>query len=155
MTTVCFAALGTDQFRKERDMTANPRLLAAIRRRRRRRLPAAAGRLSAPGSPATAGRRVPATAARRLSAAAAGQLSAASAQRRLPAAPAQADRVSAAPAPRVAALPKEAYTPWFTRVLAWLIDSLPAVHRPGIGQGIAIGTGDNACVSTGRTSYGI
>ncbi|AFM18807.1 hypothetical protein Mycch_4085 [Mycolicibacterium chubuense NBB4] len=48
-----------------------------------------------------------------------------------------------APAP---VLPKEAYTPWFTRVLAWFIDNIPVFIIVGIAQGIAILTGDNNCV---------
>ncbi|BBY31432.1 RDD family protein [Mycolicibacterium sediminis] len=51
-------------------------------------------------------------------------------------------------------LPKESYTPWFTRVLAWIIDTLPAAILAGIGQGIAIATGDNDCV-TSSTGYEI
>lgn len=47
-------------------------------------------------------------------------------------------------APGVAGmLPKEAYTPWLTRVLAYLIDSAPAAVLFGIGQAFAT----NDCVS--------
>jgi uncharacterized RDD family membrane protein YckC len=46
-------------------------------------------------------------------------------------------------------LPPDAYTPWFTRVLAWLIDSIPIFIVMGIGQGIAIATGENVCTSAG------
>jgi len=54
------------------------------------------------------------------------------------------------------ALPKEAYTPWLTRVLAWLIDIVPVVIVVGIAQGIAISTGDNVCVSNGgQYDYGV
>ena len=58
------------------------------------------------------------------------------------------------PGAPVATLPKESYTPWFTRVLAFLIDALPSALLVGIGQGIAIATGDNDCV-TGSTGYDI
>ena len=39
------------------------------------------------------------------------------------------------------ALPKEAYTSWVTRVLAWLIDSVPIFVVVGIGQGISVADG--------------
>ncbi len=41
------------------------------------------------------------------------------------------------------ALPKEAYTPWFTRVLAWVIDGLPAGVLVGVGQFL----GTSSCIS--------
>lgn len=47
------------------------------------------------------------------------------------------------------ALPKESYTPWLTRVAAWFIDYIPVFIIAGIGQGIAVLTGDNNCVTTG------
>jgi len=50
---------------------------------------------------------------------------------------------SVAPGP---ALPPDAYTPWLTRVLAWLIDNVPAFIVLGIGYGVAFGTADNRCV---------
>jgi uncharacterized RDD family membrane protein YckC len=56
------------------------------------------------------------------------------------------------PAPG-AALPKEAYTPWFTRVLGYVIDVLPAAVVIGIGAGIAFGTADNQCTSGGGYDY--
>jgi uncharacterized RDD family membrane protein YckC len=46
------------------------------------------------------------------------------------------------------ALSPDSYTPWFTRVLAWLIDSIPIFIVVGIGQGIAIATGENVCTSS-------
>src|SRR5215203_1646608 len=53
-------------------------------------------------------------------------------------------------------LPKEAYTPWFTRVLGYLIDIVPAAVVIGIGAGIAFGTADNECVSNaGEYDYGV
>ncbi|MCV7224577.1 RDD family protein [Mycolicibacterium komossense] len=45
-------------------------------------------------------------------------------------------------------MPKSAYTSWFTRVIASLIDSVPVVILIGIGIGVAIVTGDNTCVTT-------
>jgi uncharacterized RDD family membrane protein YckC len=54
------------------------------------------------------------------------------------------------------ALPKEAYTPWIKRVAAWFIDWLPAGIISGIGQGIAFGTADNNCTSSGgEYDYGV
>jgi uncharacterized RDD family membrane protein YckC len=52
-----------------------------------------------------------------------------------------------APAGPGPALPKEAYTPWFTRVLAWLIDSIPIFVVYGIGYLVLIGTQEKACVT--------
>jgi uncharacterized RDD family membrane protein YckC len=46
------------------------------------------------------------------------------------------------------ALPQDSYTPWITRVLAWLIDSIPIFVVVGIGQGIAIASADNVCTSS-------
>jgi uncharacterized RDD family membrane protein YckC len=51
-------------------------------------------------------------------------------------------------------LPKDAYTSWFTRVLAWIIDVLPVVVVQGIGQSFAVATGDNQCVSD-EVGYGV
>src|ERR1700741_3058161 len=51
------------------------------------------------------------------------------------------------PAGPVAALPKEAYTPWFTRVLAALIDSIPIIIVYGIGYLLYIGTSETACIT--------
>jgi uncharacterized RDD family membrane protein YckC len=45
------------------------------------------------------------------------------------------------------ALPKEAYTPWLTRVLAWLIDFIPVAILEGIGYGLLFGTQETACVT--------
>jgi uncharacterized RDD family membrane protein YckC len=50
-------------------------------------------------------------------------------------------------------LPKEAYTPWFTRVLGYVIDIIPAAVVIGIGAGIAFGTADNQCTSNGGGQY--
>jgi uncharacterized RDD family membrane protein YckC len=45
------------------------------------------------------------------------------------------------------ALPKEAYTPWLTRVLAWLIDFIPVAILEGIGYGLLLGTRETACIT--------
>ncbi|MEZ0365290.1 RDD family protein [Mycobacterium sp. pUA109] len=45
-------------------------------------------------------------------------------------------------------LPKEAYTPWFTRVVAFIIDGLPIFVLIAIAYGIAFGTGENVCVGS-------
>ncbi|MCW2628766.1 RDD family protein [Mycobacterium sp.] len=45
------------------------------------------------------------------------------------------------------ALPKEAYTPWLTRVLAWLIDFVPVFIVEGIGWAILMGTQETACIT--------
>jgi uncharacterized RDD family membrane protein YckC len=53
-------------------------------------------------------------------------------------------------------LPKEAYTPWITRVIGYLIDIVPALVVGGIGAGIAFGTASNECVSNGgQNDYGV
>jgi uncharacterized RDD family membrane protein YckC len=53
-------------------------------------------------------------------------------------------------------LPKEAYTPWFTRVLGYVVDIVPAAVVIGIGAGIAFGTADNQCTSgSGDYDYGV
>ena len=53
------------------------------------------------------------------------------------------------PAPPAAgpALPAEAYTPWVTRVLAWLIDFIPVAILEGIGWGLLVGTRETACIT--------
>ncbi|KUI20141.1 hypothetical protein AU193_16380 [Mycobacterium sp. GA-1285] len=51
------------------------------------------------------------------------------------------------PAQPVQALPKEAYTPWFTRVLAWLVDSIPMFILWGIGYALLLGTQETVCVT--------
>lgn len=58
-----------------------------------------------------------------------------------------------APAP---AVPKEAYTPWHTRVLAYLIDSAPVALLVGAGQAVMFGTADNECITdTSGYSYAV
>ena len=60
------------------------------------------------------------------------------------------------PPPPGPVLPQEAYTPWFTRVLAWIIDNVPVFVVLGIAYGIAFGTADNNCVSNGgEYNYGV
>lgn len=67
---------------------------------------------------------------------------------------------NAAPPPSSAAslagpgpgLPAEAYTPWFTRVLAWIIDYVPAALITGIGYALLAATRD--CVTLGQSEYG-
>lgn len=46
-----------------------------------------------------------------------------------------------------APLPKEAYTPWLTRVLAWIIDYIPYMIVVGIGYGIEAATQETVCVT--------
>jgi hypothetical protein len=52
-----------------------------------------------------------------------------------------------APGGPAAALPTEAYTPWITRVLAWLIDYVPYMIIVGIGYGIELATQETVCVT--------
>ena len=51
------------------------------------------------------------------------------------------------PPPPAGVLPKEAYTPWHARVLAYLIDSIPVAVLVGIGQAVMFGTAENDCVT--------
>ncbi len=51
------------------------------------------------------------------------------------------------PAAAGPALPTEAYTPWLTRVLAWLIDFIPVAILEGIGWGLLLGTRETACIT--------
>jgi uncharacterized RDD family membrane protein YckC len=45
------------------------------------------------------------------------------------------------------ALPQDAYTPWVTRVLAYLIDYVPYAIILGIGWGLLLGTRETACIT--------
>jgi len=45
------------------------------------------------------------------------------------------------------ALPTEVYTPWATRVSAWLIDFIPLAILEGIGWGLLVGTRETACIT--------
>lgn len=51
------------------------------------------------------------------------------------------------PGPAIRQLPKEAYTSWFTRVLAYLIDWIPFGVAMGIGAGVQASTMDETCVT--------
>jgi uncharacterized RDD family membrane protein YckC len=51
------------------------------------------------------------------------------------------------PAAAGPALPKEAYTPWLTRVFAWLVDFIPVAILEGIGYGLLVGTRETACIT--------
>jgi uncharacterized RDD family membrane protein YckC len=51
-------------------------------------------------------------------------------------------------------LPKSAYTPWLSRVIASLLDAVPVLILVGIGLGVALGTGKNSCVNTDDLGYG-
>ena len=51
------------------------------------------------------------------------------------------------PGPPQGGLPTDAYTPWLTRVLAWLIDYIPYLIIVGIGYGIEAATQETVCVS--------
>lgn len=51
------------------------------------------------------------------------------------------------PAESGASLPTESYTPWLTRVLAWLIDAVPVLLIQGIGWGMLLGTRETVCVT--------
>jgi RDD family len=51
------------------------------------------------------------------------------------------------PAAAGPALPKEAYTPWLTRVFAWLIDFIPVAILEGIGYGLLLGTQETSCIT--------
>lgn len=50
-------------------------------------------------------------------------------------------------------LPKEAYTPWHNRVLAYLVDAVPVALLVGAGQAVMFGTADNECL-TDTSGYG-
>jgi uncharacterized RDD family membrane protein YckC len=47
----------------------------------------------------------------------------------------------------VQALPQQAYTPWLTRVLAWIVDYIPFLILFGIGFGLLAGTRETVCVT--------
>lgn len=51
------------------------------------------------------------------------------------------------PAAAPGVLPKEAYTPWGTRVLAYIIDYIPVAIIEGIGWLLLTGTRETACVT--------
>lgn len=51
------------------------------------------------------------------------------------------------PGPAIRGLPKQAYTSWLTRVLAFVIDSIPHAIIVGIGWLILMSTQQEACVA--------
>ncbi|BBY46079.1 RDD family protein [Mycolicibacterium celeriflavum] len=51
-------------------------------------------------------------------------------------------------------LPTEAYTEWFTRVVAWLVDYIPILCLLGIGWGVLLGTQETDCL-TEVSGYGL
>ena len=51
------------------------------------------------------------------------------------------------PAAPVPALPKESYTPWLNRVLAYIIDNIPVGIIVGIGSGTDAATQETVCVT--------
>ena len=51
------------------------------------------------------------------------------------------------PPPRAWHCRQEAYTPWLTRVLAWIIDYIPVLIIEGIGFGLLLGTQETACIT--------
>jgi uncharacterized RDD family membrane protein YckC len=44
-------------------------------------------------------------------------------------------------------MPQEAYTPWRTRVLAWIIDYIPVFIIMAIGSVVLLGTRETACIT--------
>jgi uncharacterized RDD family membrane protein YckC len=54
----------------------------------------------------------------------------------------------------VGQLPQQAYTSWITRVVAAIVDGIPAAIVLGIGYGVAFGTGENVCVED-TYGYGV
>jgi uncharacterized RDD family membrane protein YckC len=56
------------------------------------------------------------------------------------------------PGPAIRTLPTEAYAPWLTRALAFIIDYLPYVVLQAIGSWILVATQQSACV-TDVTQY--
>ncbi|MCH9766518.1 MAG: RDD family protein [Actinomycetia bacterium] len=44
-------------------------------------------------------------------------------------------------------LPKESYTPWTTRVLAWVLDFIPVLIVQGIAWAILVGTQETVCIT--------
>ncbi len=53
----------------------------------------------------------------------------------------------ALPGQPVGQLPQAAYTSWFTRVVAWIIDYIPYFIVVGIGYGIEASTTESACIT--------
>ncbi len=57
------------------------------------------------------------------------------------------------PGPAIRALPTESYTPWLTRVLAFIVDNIPVAIVVGIGYLIQMLTMEKSCV-TSAYQYG-
>lgn len=51
------------------------------------------------------------------------------------------------PGPAIRGLPPHAYTPWVTRVLAFIVDYIPYAIIVGIGWLVLVGTEQTACVT--------
>ncbi len=58
------------------------------------------------------------------------------------------------PGPAIRGLPPQAYTPWFTRVGAYIVDSLPFAGILGVGWLILQNTAETACL-TSVSSYNV
>jgi uncharacterized RDD family membrane protein YckC len=58
------------------------------------------------------------------------------------------------PGPAVRALPTESYTPWITRVLAYIVDVIPVVILVGIGSLVQALTTQQSC-ATDITGYNV
>jgi uncharacterized RDD family membrane protein YckC len=58
------------------------------------------------------------------------------------------------PGPAIRTLPTQDYTPWLTRLLAFIIDILPYAVVHGIGTGILLATQQTSCV-TDITQYAV
>jgi uncharacterized RDD family membrane protein YckC len=58
------------------------------------------------------------------------------------------------PGPAIRGVPRQAYTPWFTRVGAYLIDNLPFVVILGVGWLVLQNSVDSACL-TDITQYDV
>lgn len=56
---------------------------------------------------------------------------------------------SAPPPPGGGALPTEAYTPWGTRALAYIVDSIPVIVIVGIGYVVQMVTMEQSCADGG------
>ena len=72
-------------------------------------------------------------------------------ERTAPAPPAEGkasmtDQPSPPPGPAIRGLPRQAYTPWSTRVMAYLIDNLPLVIILGVGWLVLRNSVDSACL---------
>ena len=57
------------------------------------------------------------------------------------------------PGPQVPASPTEAYTAWLTRVLAWIVDSVPLFILGAIGSAIYIWDAQGTACVTDTSEY--